>query len=190
MKQYWNRGPATEETLAGGWLHTGDVGYRDADGFYFVHDRIKDMIVSGGENIYPAEVESAIMGCPGVADVAVIGVPDAKWGESVKALIVPVAGAAPDPAAVIAWARKRIAGVQAAQERRVHRSAAAQPVGQGPPPRTARALLGGQGPCGGIGSGKPRIIAPMAGNGRKGTYAICSPAKAGAQSGVGPTSRC
>lgn len=109
MKQYWNRGPATEETLAGGWLHTGDVGYRDADGFYFVHDRIKDMIVSGGENIYPAEVESAIMGCPGVADVAVIGVPDAKWGESVKALIVPVAGAAPDPAAVIAWARKRIA---------------------------------------------------------------------------------
>lgn len=109
MKQYWNRGPATAETLAGGWLHTGDVGYRDADGFYFVHDRIKDMIVSGGENIYPAEVESAIMGCPGVADVAVIGVPDAKWGESVKALIVPVAGAAPDPAAVIAWARKRIA---------------------------------------------------------------------------------
>ncbi|QNO26945.1 long-chain-fatty-acid--CoA ligase [Sphingopyxis sp. OPL5] len=109
MKQYWNRGPATAETLAGGWLHTGDVGYRDADGFYFVHDRIKDMIVSGGENIYPAEVESAIMGCPGVADVAVIGVPDAKWGESAKALIVPVAGAAPDPAAVIAWARKRIA---------------------------------------------------------------------------------
>ena len=109
MKEYWNRAAATEEALAGGWLHTGDVGYRDADGFYFVHDRIKDMIVSGGENIYPAEVESAIMGCPGVADVAVIGVPDAKWGESVKALVVPAADGAPDPAAVIAWARKRIA---------------------------------------------------------------------------------
>ena len=109
MKGYWNRATATEETLAGGWLHTGDVGYRDADGFYYVHDRIKDMIVSGGENIYPAEVESAIMGCPGVADVAVIGVPDDKWGEGVKALIVAAAGATVDPADVIAWARARIA---------------------------------------------------------------------------------
>ncbi|WP_432770183.1 MAG: long-chain-fatty-acid--CoA ligase [Sphingopyxis sp.] len=113
MKEYWNRAAATEETLAGGWLHTGDVGYRDADGFYYVHDRIKDMIVSGGENVYPAEVESAIMGCPGVADVAVIGVPDDRWGESVKALIVPAAGGAPDPAAVIAWARERIAAYKA-----------------------------------------------------------------------------
>lgn len=109
MKQYWNRPEATGETVVDGWLHTGDVGYRDADGFYFVHDRIKDMIVSGGENIYPAEVESAIMGCPGVADVAVIGVPDDKWGEAVKALIVPVPGAAPDPGEVIAWVRERIA---------------------------------------------------------------------------------
>src|SRR3546814_14946509 len=67
------------------------------------------MIVSGGENVYPAEVESAIMGCPGVADVAVIGVPDDKWGEGVKALIVPAAGASLDPADVIAWARERIA---------------------------------------------------------------------------------
>ncbi|WP_260582946.1 AMP-binding protein [Sphingopyxis sp. PET50] len=113
MKEYWNRAAATEETLAGGWLHTGDVGYRDADGFYFVHDRIKDMIVSGGENVYPAEVESAIMGCPGVADVAVIGVPDDKWGESVKALVVPSADGSPDPSAVIAWARERIAAYKA-----------------------------------------------------------------------------
>src|SRR3546814_12638027 len=86
MKEYWNRAAATEETLAGGWLHTGDVGYRDADGFYYVHDRIKDMIVSGGENVYPAEVESAIMGRPGVADVPVIGALDDKWGEGVTAL--------------------------------------------------------------------------------------------------------
>ncbi|ALC11760.1 long-chain-fatty-acid--CoA ligase [Sphingopyxis sp. 113P3] len=113
MKEYWNRPEATRETVIDGWLHTGDVGYRDADGFYFVHDRIKDMIVSGGENVYPAEVESAIMGCPGVADVAVIGVPDDKWGEAVKALIVPVNGAEPDPGAVIAWARERIAAYKA-----------------------------------------------------------------------------
>ena len=113
MKEYWHREAATVEALAGGWLHTGDVGYRDADGFYFVHDRIKDMIVSGGENVYPAEVESAIMGCPGVADVAVIGVPDDKWGESVKALIVASADGAPEPADVIAWARDRIAAYKA-----------------------------------------------------------------------------
>ncbi|MGV1683646.1 long-chain-fatty-acid--CoA ligase [Sphingopyxis sp. NJF-3] len=113
MKQYWNRPEATGETVVDGWLHTGDVGYRDADGFYFVHDRIKDMIVSGGENVYPAEVESAIMGCPGVADVAVIGIPDERWGEAVKALIVPAAGAAPDPGEVIAWARERIAAYKA-----------------------------------------------------------------------------
>ena len=113
MRKYWNRDEATTETLAGGWLHTGDVGYRDADGFYFVHDRIKDMIVSGGENVYPAEVEGAIMGCPGVADVAVIGVPDEKWGEAVKALVVPAAGEHPDPAAIIAWVRSRIAAYKA-----------------------------------------------------------------------------
>jgi acyl-CoA synthetase (AMP-forming)/AMP-acid ligase II len=113
MKEYWNRAAATEETLAGGWLHTGDVGYRDADGFYYVHDRIKDMIVSGGENVYPAEVESAIMGCPGVADVAVIGVPDDKWGEAVMALIVVSADLTPEPADVIAWARERIATYKA-----------------------------------------------------------------------------
>mgnify|MGYP000090030070 CR=1 FL=1 len=110
MRRYWNRPEATEEALAGGWLHTGDLGYRDADGFYFVHDRIKDMIVSGGENVYPAEVEGAIMGCPGVADIAVIGVPDERWGEAVKALVVAEPGQTPDPAAIIAWARERIAG--------------------------------------------------------------------------------
>ncbi len=113
MKEYWNRPEATRETVIDGWLHTGDVGYRDADGFYFVHDRIKDMIVSGGENVYPAEVESAIMGCPGVADVAVIGVPDDKWGEAVKALVVPLPGTDPDPDAVIAWTRERIAAYKA-----------------------------------------------------------------------------
>jgi len=113
MKEYWHRPEATAETVVDGWLRTGDVGYRDADGFYFVHDRIKDMIVSGGENVYPAEVESAIMGCPGIADVAVIGVPDDKWGEAVKALVVPAPGAEIEAAAVIGWARERIAAYKA-----------------------------------------------------------------------------
>ena len=114
MAGYWNRPEATAEALSpDGWLRTGDAGYRDADGYVFVHDRVKDMIVSGGENIYPAEVENAILGCPGVADAAVIGVPDERWGEAVKAIVVPAAGARPEPEAVIAWARARIAGFKA-----------------------------------------------------------------------------
>jgi acyl-CoA synthetase (AMP-forming)/AMP-acid ligase II len=114
MAGYWNRPEATAETVSHDrWLKTGDAGYRNADGYIFVHDRVKDMIVSGGENIYPAEVENAILGCPGVADAAVIGVPDARWGEAVKAIVVSAAGAQPDPQAVIAWARERIAGYKA-----------------------------------------------------------------------------
>ncbi|HEY2357148.1 MAG TPA: long-chain-fatty-acid--CoA ligase [Phenylobacterium sp.] len=114
MAGYWNRPEATAETVTPDrWLKTGDAGYRDENGYIFVHDRVKDMIVSGGENIYPAEVENAILGCPGVADAAVIGVPDDRWGEAVKAIIVAHADGAPDPAAVIAWARERIAGYKA-----------------------------------------------------------------------------
>lgn len=114
MAGYWNRPEATAEAVsADGWLKTGDAGYRDAEGYIFVHDRVKDMIVSGGENVYPAEVENAILGCPGVADAAVIGVPDERWGEAVKAIVVPHVDGAPDPAAVIAWARERIAGFKA-----------------------------------------------------------------------------
>ena len=71
-----------------GWFRTGDAGYCDADGFLYLHDRVKDMIVSGGENVYPAEVENVLMKHPGVADVAVIGVPDERWGEAVKAIVV------------------------------------------------------------------------------------------------------
>jgi acyl-CoA synthetase (AMP-forming)/AMP-acid ligase II len=108
MHEYWRRPDATADALAGGWLRTGDAGYMCERGYFYVHDRIKDMIVSGGENVYPAEVENAILGCPGVADVAVIGVPDDRWGEAVKAIIVPK-GDAPDPADIAAWVRARIA---------------------------------------------------------------------------------
>ncbi|MEO0448867.1 MAG: fatty acid--CoA ligase [Pseudomonadota bacterium] len=111
MSSYWNLPDATATTLdADGWLRTGDAGYMDEDGYIYIHDRVKDMIISGGENIYPAEVENAIFGHPKIADVAVIGVPDQKWGEAVKAIIVPIAGEHVVEADVIAWARDRIAG--------------------------------------------------------------------------------
>jgi len=114
MAGYWNREEATAQTVtADGWLKTGDAGFKNADGFVFVHDRVKDMIVSGGENIYPAEVENAILGCPGVADAAVIGVPDDRWGEAVKAVVVAAPGTAPEASEIIAWARQRIAGYKA-----------------------------------------------------------------------------
>ena len=110
MAGYFEMPDATAETIdADGWLRTGDAGYLDADGFLYLQDRIKDLIISGGENVYPAEVENAICGHPAVAEVAVIGVPDDKWGEAVRAVIVPVAGAERDDAGVIAWAAARIA---------------------------------------------------------------------------------
>lgn len=110
MLEYWGLPDATQATLtADGWIHTGDAGYLDNEGYLYIHDRVKDMIISGGENVYPAEVENAIYGHPDVADVAVIGVPDDKWGEAVKACIVLKPDAAPDPASIIAFARERIA---------------------------------------------------------------------------------
>jgi long-chain acyl-CoA synthetase len=89
MKGYWNKPQETEQTLRGGWMHTGDIGYMDADGFIYVVDRVKDMIISGGENIYSAEVEAAIYQHPAVAMCAVIGIPDEKWGEAVHAVVIP-----------------------------------------------------------------------------------------------------
>src|SRR5262249_49475146 len=89
MKGYWRKPDATAAAVdADGWLRTGDAGYMDEDGYLYIQDRIKDMIISGAENVYPAEVENAIHGHPHVAEVAVIGVPDATWGEAVKAIVV------------------------------------------------------------------------------------------------------
>ena len=111
MMGYWNMHGETAGTIrAGNWLRSGDLGYMDQDGYLFIRDRIKDMIISGGENIYPAEVEGAIYGHADIADVAVIGVPSEKWGEEVKAIVVPKPGAVPDAADIITWARSRIAG--------------------------------------------------------------------------------
>jgi fatty-acyl-CoA synthase len=111
MKGYWNRADATQKAICSEhWFSTGDAGFFDADGYLYIHDRVKDMIVSGGENIYPAEVENAIFGHPAVADVAVIGVPDERWGEAVKAMVVRKPGVDATPAEIIAYARDRIAG--------------------------------------------------------------------------------
>ncbi len=111
MAGYWNNPTATAEAITtDGWFRTGDAGFLDADGFVFLHDRVKDMIVSGGENIYPAEVENVLMTHPGVADVAVIGVPDEKWGEAVKAIVVRAAASDVSEAELIAFARESLAG--------------------------------------------------------------------------------
>lgn len=110
MTGYWKRPEATADTIDGdGWVHTGDAGYLDEDGYLYVADRIKDMIVSGGENIYPAEVESVMFGHPDVSEVAVIGVPHEIWGEAVKAFVVLEEGRPLDEAALLSWTRERIA---------------------------------------------------------------------------------
>jgi acyl-CoA synthetase (AMP-forming)/AMP-acid ligase II len=110
MKGYFEQPEATAGTLvAGGWLRTGDGAYRDADGYFFLADRIKDMIISGGENVYPAEVENVLAAHPDVGEVAVIGVPHEKWGETVKAVVVPRPGTGPNPAELIAFSRERLA---------------------------------------------------------------------------------
>jgi long-chain acyl-CoA synthetase len=111
MNGYWKQDDETLRVIReNGWVRSGDAGYLDEDGYLFIRDRVKDMIVSGGENVYPAEVENAIYGHPAVAEVAVIGVPDDKWGEAVKAVVALKPDQPADPESIIVWARQRIAG--------------------------------------------------------------------------------
>ncbi|HEX4937650.1 MAG TPA: fatty acid--CoA ligase, partial [Candidatus Kapabacteria bacterium] len=111
MLGYWNLPEETAKSITDdGWFKSGDAGYIDADGYVYIHDRVKDMIVSGGENVYPAEVESVLFGLEGIADVAVIGVPDDRWGEAVKACVVLKPGASLSAQDIMAFARERIAG--------------------------------------------------------------------------------
>ena len=109
MQGYWKLEDATKETLAGGWLHTGDAGRMDEDGYVYIEDRIKDMIVSAGENIYSIEVESALMEHPEITDAAVIGIPDEKFGEAVKAFIVTKDGKELSQEDVIEFCKSKIA---------------------------------------------------------------------------------
>jgi acyl-CoA synthetase (AMP-forming)/AMP-acid ligase II len=110
MAGYWRKPGETASTVdGGGWLRTGDAGYFDAGGYLYLHDRIKDMIVSGGENIYPAEVENVLLSHPAVVDAAVIGVPDPKWGETVKAVVVLAPGTEINETDLIAHCRANLA---------------------------------------------------------------------------------
>jgi long-chain acyl-CoA synthetase len=109
MRGYWGKPEETARTiLPDGWLRTGDAGYLDAEGYVYLTDRVKDMILTGGENVYPAEVENVLASHPAIADVAVIGVPDDRWGETVKAIVVPEPGPAPSPQEIIEFARARL----------------------------------------------------------------------------------
>jgi O-succinylbenzoate-CoA ligase len=115
MKEYWNNPKATAETLRNGWLHTGDICTWDSEGFVTICDRMKDMIISGGENIYPAELENVLAACPEVREAAVIGVASQKWGETPLAIIVPAAGTSPTPESLKAYCRENLAGYKVPQ---------------------------------------------------------------------------
>lgn len=111
MLGYWNRPEENEKALIGdGWFRTGDAGILDDEGYLYIQDRIKDMIITGAENVYPADVESAVFGHPDISDIAIIGVPDDKWGEAVKAIVVRKPGSNLTEAELIAYARERVAG--------------------------------------------------------------------------------
>ncbi|TDF80764.1 long-chain-fatty-acid--CoA ligase [Pseudomonas sp. H9] len=110
MLGYWNKPEATAEALRGGWMHTGDGGYMDEEGFVYVCDRLKDMIVSGGENVYSAEVETAIASHPAVALSAVIGIPCERWGETVHAVVLLKPGRVASADEIVAHCREHIAG--------------------------------------------------------------------------------
>jgi acyl-CoA synthetase (AMP-forming)/AMP-acid ligase II len=110
MREYWNRPEETASTFVNDWYHTGDAGRLDAQGYLYLVDRVKDMIVTGGENVYSSEVENALGSHPAVAQVAVIGIPSEQWGEAVHAIVVLNEGASVDEDELKAWCRDRIAG--------------------------------------------------------------------------------
>ncbi|MBD5633394.1 MAG: AMP-binding protein, partial [Candidatus Eremiobacteraeota bacterium] len=112
---YWNKPEATEQTIVNGWLRTGDMARVDSNGLVYIVDRAKDMINRGGENVYCVEVENALAGAPGVAEAAVVGVPDAIMGEKVGVVVVPLAGSTVDAQAVAAYVRAKIADFKVPQ---------------------------------------------------------------------------
>jgi len=113
MAGYYKNEEATAAALRGGWLHTGDVGYVDDDGFLYIVDRLKDMIITGGVNVYPSEVEQAVWTHPAVEDCAVVGVPDDKWGEAVTAVVELKRGQAVTADEIIALCKQRLGSVKA-----------------------------------------------------------------------------
>jgi len=130
MKGYYKQREKTAETIIDGWLHTGDIGHLDAEGFLHITDRKKDVIISGGFNVYPSEVEQVIWSHPSVLDCAVIGVPDEKWGEAVKAVIELKPGSAAAPEDVIALCKERLGSVKAPKSVDFVTSLPRSPVGK------------------------------------------------------------
>ena len=110
MKGYWKLADATQEALEGGWYHTGDAGYLDEDGFLYLEGRVKDMIVSGGENVYPIEVENVLENHPAIHQCAVIGIPHDTWGEAVHAVVTVKDGCETTEEELIVFCKKEIAG--------------------------------------------------------------------------------
>jgi len=130
MKGYYKQPDKTAETIIDGWLHTGDIGNMDAEGYLHITDRKKDMIISGGFNVYPSEVEQAIWGHPAVQDCAVIGVPDEKWGEAVKAVIELNAGQTVTAEEIIALCKEKLGSVMAPKTVDIVPSLPRSPVGK------------------------------------------------------------
>jgi fatty-acyl-CoA synthase len=130
MKGYYEDPAATEAARKHGWHHTGDVGFRDADGYYHVVDRLRDMIISGGLNIYPSEIEQVVWSHPAVKDCAVVGAPDEKWGELVTAIVEAKAGTTVDPEELIAFCRQRLGSVKAPKAVQVWEELPRSPVGK------------------------------------------------------------
>ena len=110
MKGYYRQPAATAESLKDGWLHSGDVAIEDADGYFYIVDRTKDMIIRGGFNVYPREVEEVMIQHPAISMAAVIGVPNDEYGEEIKACVVLKDGASASPEEIIEWTKERIAG--------------------------------------------------------------------------------
>jgi acyl-CoA synthetase (AMP-forming)/AMP-acid ligase II len=115
MLGYWNKPEATAAAIRDGWMHTGDGGYMDDAGYVFIVDRMKDMIVTGGENVYSVEVENALAAHPAVGEVAVVGVPDSMMGEKVGAVVVPLPGRELDPQELVVFAKERLADFKVPQ---------------------------------------------------------------------------
>ena len=146
MKGYYKAPDKTAETIVDGWLHTGDIGHIDADGYLHITDRKKDMIISGGFNVYPSEVEQVIWGHPAVQDCAVIGVPDEKWGEAVKAVVELNAGQQVERRRTHRALQGEARLGEGAEDGRFRRRPAAQPGRQGAEEGPAGEVLAGHGP--------------------------------------------
>ena len=142
MSGYLNRAQATADTItADDWLRTGDIGRLDADGYLYIEDRLKDMIITGGENVYGPEVESVLIEHPAIADAAVIGVPDDFWGESVKAIVVTTAEIEPDE--IIEFCRAATGRLQMPANRRLRAVTAPQREREDPQNPAAATVLAG-----------------------------------------------